>query len=94
MAPGVGKTYAMLVAAHRALEAGVDVLVALVETHGRAETELLLVGLPLLPRKAVPYNGAELKELDLEALLARRPRLAVVDELAHSNPPGLRHAKR
>jgi two-component system sensor histidine kinase KdpD len=94
MAPGVGKTYAMLEAAHKAQSAGVDLVVALVETHGREETRQLLDGLPALPRKAVEYRGTQLGELDLEALLARRPRLAIVDELAHTNAPGLRHAKR
>jgi two-component system sensor histidine kinase KdpD len=94
MAPGVGKTYAMLEAAHKTLAAGVDLVVALVETHGRAETEALLQGLPALPRQTVEYRGTQLGELDLEALLARRPRLALVDELAHTNAPGRRHAKR
>jgi two-component system sensor histidine kinase KdpD len=94
MAPGVGKTYAMLEAAHKAQAAGVDLVVALVETHGREETRQLLDGLPALPRQQVEYRGTQLGELDLEGLLARRPRLAIVDELAHTNAPGLRHAKR
>ncbi len=94
MAPGVGKTYAMLEAAHKAQAAGVDLVVALAETHGREETRQLLDGLPALPRLKVEYRGTQLGELDLEGLLARRPRLAIVDELAHTNAPGLRHAKR
>ena len=94
MAPGVGKTYAMLQAARQAQTEGVDVVVALVETHGRAETERLLEGLTVLPRRSVAYRDIQLSELDLEAVLARRPRLAVVDELAHTNAPGSRHLKR
>jgi len=94
MAPGVGKTYAMLQAARKAHAEGVDVVVALAETHGREETQLLLEGLPIIPRKLIAYRGTQLGELDLEAVLARRPRLAVVDELAHTNAPGSRHVKR
>ena len=94
MAPGVGKTYAMLQAARKAHAEGADVVVALVETHGREETRLLLEGLPVVPRQMIAYHGTELGELDLEAVLARRPRLAVVDELAHTNAPGSRHVKR
>jgi two-component system, OmpR family, sensor histidine kinase KdpD len=94
MAPGVGKTYAMLEAARKAQAEGVDLVVALVETHGRVETERLLAGLPQIPRRRVDYRGTQLSELDLEAVLARRPRLAVLDELAHTNAPGSRHTKR
>ena len=94
MAPGVGKTYAMLQASRKEQAEGVDVVVALVETHGRAETEQLLAGLPTLPRRPVAYRGMQIPEMDLEAVLARRPRLAVVDELAHTNAPGSRHLKR
>ena len=94
MAPGVGKTYAMLEAARKAHAEGMDVVVALVETHGRAETQHLLAGLPVIPRKPIDYHGTRLEELDLEAVLARRPRLALVDELAHTNAPGSRHLKR
>ena len=94
MAPGVGKTYAMLQAARKAHAEGMDVVVALVETHGREETQRLLEGLPVVPRKLIAYHGTQLGELDLEAVLARRPRLAVVDELAHTNAPGSRHLKR
>ncbi len=93
-APGVGKTWAMLEDGHRKLAEGVDVLAALVETHGRAETQAKLVGLPLLPRAAMLYRGRVLTELDLDALLARRPQLALIDELAHTNPEGGRHEKR
>jgi len=94
MAPGVGKTYAMLEAARRELAAGRDVVAALIETHQRAETARLLEGLPQMPRRAVEYRGVELSELDLDAVLARRPQLVLVDELAHSNAPGSRHPKR
>jgi len=94
MCPGVGKTYAMLRAAHRERVAGTDVVVGLVETHGRPETEALLAGLTVLPRRVLDHRGAELTELDLEAVRTRRPALAVVDELAHTNAPGSRHAKR
>jgi two-component system, OmpR family, sensor histidine kinase KdpD len=94
MAPGVGKTYAMLTAARRARAAGIDVLVGLVETHGRAETAALLEDLPLLPRRAVLHRDTTLHEFDLEAALARRPRLILVDELAHTNAPSSRHLKR
>ncbi|HUJ43716.1 MAG TPA: sensor histidine kinase KdpD [Opitutaceae bacterium] len=94
MAPGVGKTYAMLQAARKEQAEGVDVVVALAETHGREETERLLEGLPVLPRRPVAYRGIQIPEMDLEAVLARRPRLAVVDELAHTNAPGSRHLKR
>ncbi|MBL9216179.1 MAG: sensor histidine kinase KdpD [Opitutaceae bacterium] len=94
MCPGVGKTYAMLRAAQQARAAGTAVLVGIVETHGRAETAALLQGLEVLPRLAVAHRGATLPELDLETLRGRRPALAVVDELAHTNAPGSRHAKR
>jgi two-component system sensor histidine kinase KdpD len=93
-AAGVGKTYAMLEAAHQRLAEGVDVVVAYVETHGRAETELLLQGLEMVPRRQIEYRGMVLAEMDGDALLARRPQLALVDELAHTNAPGSRHRKR
>lgn len=93
-APGVGKTYAMLEAAQRRRADGVDVVVGVVETHGRAETERLTFGLDVLPRARIPYGGRLLAEMDLDGLLARRPALALVDELAHTNVPGSRHAKR
>jgi two-component system sensor histidine kinase KdpD len=91
---GVGKTWAMLSAAQRARQAGRDVLVGVVETHGRADTEALLAGLEQLPRRAMPYRGRMLDEFDLDAALARRPAVILVDELAHSNVEGSRHAKR
>ena len=93
-AAGVGKTYAMLEAAHERQRAGVDVVVGWVDTHGRIETEALLEGLPILQPKRVEYRGVALQELDLDALLARRPQVALVDELAHTNAPGSRHQKR
>ncbi|MGY6283824.1 ATP-binding protein [Methylorubrum extorquens] len=93
-APGVGKTYEMLTIGRARLTAGADVVVGVVETHGRAETEALLEGFETIPRRAVPYRGTVLEEMDLDALLARRPALALVDELAHTNAPGSRHPKR
>ena len=93
-AAGVGKTYAMLEAAQRARADGVDVVVGYVEPHGRQDTESLLKDLELLPPKQVPYRGIVLREFDLDAALARKPRLILVDELAHTNAQGLRHAKR
>jgi two-component system sensor histidine kinase KdpD len=93
-AAGVGKTYAMLEAAHQRLSEGVDVVVAYVESHGRAETEELLRGLEVIPRRQVVYLGVQLSEMDVDAVLARKPQLALVDELAHTNAPGSRHAKR
>jgi two-component system sensor histidine kinase KdpD len=92
--PGVGKTYAMLEEARAKQRERVDVVVGLVETHGRAETAALLEGLEVLPRRRVEYRGVSLTELDLDAALARRPALILVDELAHSNAPGSRHARR
>lgn len=91
---GVGKTYAMLAAARAVREQGADVLVGVVETHGRAETEALVVGLERLPPKQVDYKDRKLSEFDLDAALARRPALILVDELAHSNLAGSRHPKR
>lgn len=93
-APGVGKTYAMLNAARELRRQGVDVVVGLVESHGRQETEALLAGLPLLPRRTAPYKGRELDEFDLDAALARKPKVLLVDELAHRNAPGSRHERR
>ena len=93
-AAGVGKTYAMLEAARRRKAEGIDVLVAYVETHGRVETEALLEGLEILPRKQIEYKSVTLPELDTDAVLARKPRIALVDELAHTNAPGSRHLKR
>jgi two-component system, OmpR family, sensor histidine kinase KdpD len=93
-AAGVGKTYAMLEAAREQRAQGVNVVVGWVETHGRVETEALLGDLEILPRRPVEYRGARLHEFDLDAALARRPALILVDELAHTNAPGSRHAKR
>lgn len=93
-APGVGKTYEMLQSAHARRKAGVDVVVGVVETHGRAETEALLTGLEVIPRRRIDHKGQVLEEMDLDALIVRRPRIALVDELAHTNAPGSRHPKR
>ncbi|HZR46940.1 MAG TPA: sensor histidine kinase KdpD [Candidatus Manganitrophaceae bacterium] len=93
-AAGVGKTFAMLEAAHEQAEAGLDVVIGWVETHGRRETEALVEGLELLPPRSVSYQETILKEFDLDAALKRRPTLILMDELAHTNAPGSRHAKR
>lgn len=93
-APGVGKTYAMLARAQQMRAEGAEVIVGLVETHGRKETEALLDGLEVLPRRKVDYKGYILSEFDLDAALARRPKTIIVDELAHSNPDACRHPKR
>lgn len=92
--PGVGKTYAMLEAARLEREEGRDVVVGIAETHGRYDTGALLLGLEILPRKKVDHRGVVLEELDLDACIMRRPGLLLVDELAHTNAPGCRHAKR
>lgn len=94
MCPGVGKTYAMLEAARLKMSEGLDLVAGLVETHGREETEALLYGMPVLPLAGIEYKGRVLKEFDLDAALARRPALILVDELAHANAPGSRHPKR
>jgi len=93
-APGVGKTYAMLQAAHTQLRQGVALIAGVVETHGRAETEALLGGLPQQPLIRSEYRGVTLEEMDLDGLLRLKPQLVLVDEMAHSNAPGSRHAKR
>lgn len=93
-APGVGKTYEMLQTGQAKRRDGVDVVVGIVETHGRRETEALVAGLEMVPRRLVAYKGRTLDEMDLDAILARRPKIALVDELAHTNAPGSRHAKR
>ncbi|MFI6600267.1 DUF4118 domain-containing protein [Nonomuraea sp. NPDC050536] len=93
-APGVGKTYAMLSEARRACERDKDVVVGLVETHGRARTAGLLDGMEVIPRKRLVYRGATFTELDVDAVIARAPRIALIDELAHTNVPGSRNAKR
>lgn len=94
MSAGVGKTYAMLKAAHARQAEGRDVLVGVIETHGRCETAALLEGLKILPRRQVDYKDTKLDEMDLDAILSLRPSLVLVDELAHSNVPGSRHPKR
>jgi two-component system sensor histidine kinase KdpD len=93
-APGVGKTFEMLSEGAARRRDGVDVVVAVVETHGRVETEALVRGQEVMPRRPVPYEGRTLHEMDIDAVLARAPRLALVDELAHTNAPGSRHPKR
>lgn len=91
---GVGKTYAMLSAAHEQLQAGADVVAGVIETHGRSETEKLLASVPLIPQRAITHKGVTLKELDLDSIKARKPDIVLVDELAHTNAPGVRHPKR
>jgi two-component system, OmpR family, sensor histidine kinase KdpD len=93
-APGVGKTYEMLQAAQAKRREGVDVVIGVVETHGRRETEVLLAGLESIPRRRTDYKGRTLEEMDLDRILLRRPQLVLVDELAHTNAPGGRHPKR
>jgi two-component system sensor histidine kinase KdpD len=93
-APGVGKTYEMLQAARAKHKEGADLVVGVVETHGRKETQALLDGLDVIPRKRIDYRGQALDEMDLDAIIARRPQLVLVDELAHTNAPGSRHPKR
>jgi two-component system, OmpR family, sensor histidine kinase KdpD len=93
-AAGVGKTYAMLSEGHRRAERGTDVVVGFVETHGRKQTATLLDGLEIVPRARLPYRGSVFEEMDLDAVLARKPQIALVDELAHTNVPSSRNAKR
>jgi len=93
-APGVGKTYRMLEDAHQLKQQGVDVVVAIVETHGRADTAALISDLEQVPLRTIEYRGATLRELDLAAVLARHPAIAIVDELAHTNVPGSQNHKR
>lgn len=93
-APGVGKTYAMLEEAHRRAERGTDVVIGFVETHGRTHTAEMIGDLEQLPRRTMTYRGVEFTEMDLDAVLARRPEVVVVDELAHTNVPGSRNDKR
>jgi two-component system, OmpR family, sensor histidine kinase KdpD len=94
MAAGVGKTYRMLLEGHAAQEAGRDVVIGLLETHGREETAAAATGLPIVPQRRVTYRGTDLSEMDLPALLRRAPEVALIDELAHTNAPGLEHEKR
>ncbi len=93
-APGVGKTYEMLTQARQRRLEGVDVVIGVVETHGRVETEMLTKGLESIPKKRLAYKGRVLAEMDIDAILQRRPKLVLVDELAHTNAPGSRHPKR
>lgn len=93
-APGVGKTYSMLQDAHVLRREGIDVVIGFVETYGRADTDAQLLDLEVIPRKKIDYRNVVLEEMDIDAILARRPQLCVVDELAHSNVPGSRHEKR
>ncbi|MFZ0397275.1 MAG: two-component sensor histidine kinase, partial [Methyloceanibacter sp.] len=93
-APGVGKTYEMLQQARARKKDGYDIVVGVVETHGRKETEALLDGLEVVPRRPIEYKGQWLDEMDLDAIIARRPQFVLVDELAHTNVPGSRHPKR
>ncbi len=93
-AAGVGKTYQMLEEAHALKKRGVDVVVAYVETHGRVETTALTAGLEIVPRRSFEYRGITVEEMDLDAVLARKPQVAIVDELAHTNVPGMRNRKR
>src|SRR6267378_1612573 len=94
MSPGVGKTFAMLQAAQQEVAQGREVVIGVVETHGRKETEALTEGMPIMPRTQIEYRGTTLNEMDLDAILTWHPGLAVVDELAHTNAPGSRHPKR
>src|ERR1700741_612006 len=94
MSPGVGKTYAMLQAAQQKLQQGTEVVIGIVETHGRKETEALTEGMPIMPRAQVDYRGTKLEEMDLDAILTWHPGTAAVDELAHTNAPGTRRPKR
>jgi two-component system sensor histidine kinase KdpD len=94
MAAGVGKTFRMLIEGHTEQEAGRDVVIGLLETHQRVQTAQLAEGLPMIPRRRVEYRGTMLEEMDLDAILARAPELCLIDELAHTNAPGLKHEKR
>ena len=92
-APGVGKTFAMLDEGHRRAERGTDVVIAYVETHGRPHTEAQIGDLEVIPRARLPYRGTFFEEMDVDAVLARAPEVALVDELAHTNVPGSAHAE-
>ena len=93
-AAGVGKTYRMLEEAHALKRRGVDVVIGVVETHGRAETAALMEGLPAVPRRRFEYRGVMLEEMDVEAVVERRPQVVIVDEIAHTNVPGSKNRKR
>ncbi len=92
--PGVGKTYQMLLEGHRLKDDGIDVVVGLVETHGRPDTAKLIEGLEIIPRRKVDYRGIAIEEMDVDAILARKPQVALVDEFAHTNAPDSRNPKR
>jgi len=94
LAAGVGKSYRMLLEAHELLKNNIDILVGYIETHGREDTHNLIEGLPMIPRKIIYYKGKELEELDIDLVLKLRPEVVIIDELAHTNVPGLRHEKR
>ncbi len=94
LAAGVGKTFRMLEEAHRLIAGGIDVSIGYIETHGRSETEKLVKDIPVIPRKHIYYKGKELEEMDIDAILLRRPEVVIVDELAHTNAPGSRNEKR
>lgn len=94
MSAGVGKTYDMLKSAHEAKAKKIDVVIGYIETHKREETEALVSGLEIVPRKQLEYRGVQLEEMDIDAIISRKPQLVLVDELAHTNHPGSRHAKR
>ena len=94
LAAGVGKTYRMLTRAQMLKESGIDVVIGIIETHGRAETKNLAEGIETLPRKEIEYGGIKLEEMDIDAIIKRKPELVLVDELAHTNAPGSRHNKR
>jgi two-component system sensor histidine kinase KdpD len=94
MAAGVGKTYRMLAEGHAQQEAGRDVVIGLLETHGRADTQALAEGIPVVPRRRVVYRDTDLEDMDLPAILRRHPEVCLIDELAHTNAPGLEHEKR
>ena len=94
MSPGVGKTYRMLEEGHRLLAAGIDVVIGLLETHNRVETATKSIGLEQIPRQQITWQGTTLTEMDMAAILQRRPQLVLVDELAHTNIPGSAHEKR
>src|SRR3978361_593035 len=93
-APGVGKTYEMLLQARARKKDGYDIVIGVVETHGRKETEALREGLEVVPRRRLEYKGQSLDEMDLDGIIARRPQIVLVDELAHTNASGSRHPKR
>src|SRR5271163_2023969 len=93
-APGVGKTYQMLEDAHRMRKQGTDIVIGLIEAHGRKETQDQVKDLELIPRRAIPYRSVVLEEMDLDAILARHPNTVIVDELAHTNVPGSKNRKR